>query len=312
MSDELRIGLVGNGAVARLHAAALQGEPGVRIVGVFGPNRDRVSAFAGEFGLELATTDCDALLAQVDAAVITSPSALHPRQASAALRRGCHVLVEMPAAASANEARRLMELAAGEDRVLVAAHTVRWSAANLALRGALHRGAIGKLRSLEIRRCVRTAERRWRDDPLLHHGQHAVDLIRFLAGGFDPTAARHDGAAGTWAVVSGTLPDGARAHIEVRHDCEESSQLIEVAGTEGDIESDGFGRLSADSPVPVEPLDLPAPTAYFDSIRRQDRAFLALVRAGPPAAAMVETLANLSIIDRIRTMAVEVARERTV
>lgn len=53
---------------------------------------------------------------EMDGVVISSPHVLHFEHASAALARGCHVLVEKPMTTTARDARELVQLATKAER----------------------------------------------------------------------------------------------------------------------------------------------------------------------------------------------------
>jgi UDP-N-acetyl-2-amino-2-deoxyglucuronate dehydrogenase len=92
----VRIGLIGGGGISATHARAARGIEDVEIVAVHGANRDKVAALAREHG----SASCDTLDAffsiPMDIVAIGGPSVLHAEQATAAARRGIHVLVEKP------------------------------------------------------------------------------------------------------------------------------------------------------------------------------------------------------------------------
>jgi predicted dehydrogenase len=92
----VRIGLIGGGGISATHARAASACPGVTIVAVQGPNREKVAALAREHGGVPCET-LDAFFAvPMDMVAIGSPSGLHAGQAIAAIQRGIHVLVEKP------------------------------------------------------------------------------------------------------------------------------------------------------------------------------------------------------------------------
>jgi predicted dehydrogenase len=92
----LRIGIAGAGGISDTHVRAARAIDGVEIVAVYGANADRTRALAGSAGA-VAYDDFDRFLAHpMDIVAIGSPSGLHARQATAAVRRGIHALVEKP------------------------------------------------------------------------------------------------------------------------------------------------------------------------------------------------------------------------
>ncbi|HEV8637306.1 MAG TPA: Gfo/Idh/MocA family oxidoreductase [Chloroflexota bacterium] len=100
MSRPLRIGLVGAGFVARIHAAAYRRLPGqgVELPAVCAQRRERAEAFAKEFGVERVVDDLAAVLSdrEVDVVDLCVPNHLHAPFAVRAAEAGKHVIVEKP------------------------------------------------------------------------------------------------------------------------------------------------------------------------------------------------------------------------
>src|ERR687887_2627481 len=97
---EVRVGLVGAGFVARIHAEAYRRVYGVAVElrGVAAAHRERAAAFAEEFGVARVYDDAEALLAdgEIDLVDVCVPPYLHAPIAIAAARAGKHVIVEKP------------------------------------------------------------------------------------------------------------------------------------------------------------------------------------------------------------------------
>jgi 2-hydroxy-4-carboxymuconate semialdehyde hemiacetal dehydrogenase len=193
----MNVALVGYGSIARDHAlaiGALRATPegrDLRLSGVMGPHAVPTEAFGREFGLSVATTDLDALLADsaVDAVVVCSPSPVHAAQTERALRAGKHVLCEIPLALSLAETDRLIALADEADRRLMVCHTQRYvpalvEARRLIAAGELHPHALVGRYMFGRRENVnwRGRRRSWTDNLLWHHGGHAVDAALWLLG----------------------------------------------------------------------------------------------------------------------------------
>ena len=104
MSDKerrrVRVGLVGAGFVARLHAEAYQHVHGldVEIVCVAAARPERATKFAAEFGVGRVEADLAAVVnaPDVDVVDLCAPSHRHADMAVAAARAGKHVIVEKP------------------------------------------------------------------------------------------------------------------------------------------------------------------------------------------------------------------------
>ncbi|HET6366484.1 MAG TPA: Gfo/Idh/MocA family oxidoreductase [Pseudomonadales bacterium] len=96
----VRVGLVGAGFVARLHAEAYRHVYGldVELTCVAAARPERAKQFADEFGVGRVEVDLAAVAAagDVDVVDLCAPSYLHAEMAVAAARAGKHVIVEKP------------------------------------------------------------------------------------------------------------------------------------------------------------------------------------------------------------------------
>jgi predicted dehydrogenase/nucleoside-diphosphate-sugar epimerase len=111
----LRVVLLGAGAMARHHAAAIQrlGEA-ARVVGVADPSPDALAAMKSVAPYAATASDLASLLMEVDADVahVCTPPSHHVAGARAALEAGLHVYVEKPFALEAADAADVLTLAA--------------------------------------------------------------------------------------------------------------------------------------------------------------------------------------------------------
>jgi predicted dehydrogenase len=134
----------------------------------------------------------DAALARDDVAlvVIATPNATHAPLADAALRAGKHVVVDKPFTITLDEARALAATSRETERLLSVYQNRRWDSDFLAVREALHAGAIGdvvELRS-EISRWRPQVRDRWRERPepgaglWYDLGPHLIDQSLVLFG----------------------------------------------------------------------------------------------------------------------------------
>lgn len=99
-NQELRVGLVGGGAIVRMsHLPSIGRTDGVRAVAVADPDEDRVRQLAAEHGIT-AHTDYVAMLEEeeLDAVLVALPNHLHRDVVERATARGLHVFTEKPVA----------------------------------------------------------------------------------------------------------------------------------------------------------------------------------------------------------------------
>jgi len=101
-----------------------------------------------------------------DLVVITTPNHLHAEQAEAALRAGCHVLVEKPFTLSSQRAEQLVTLAAQLNKQLCVFHNRRFDGDFLTLKQLIAEQAVGDIKRLESRfdRFRPTPRKRWREN----------------------------------------------------------------------------------------------------------------------------------------------------
>jgi len=100
LRPRVRVGMVGAGFVARLHAEAYRRvhDVDVELRWVAATRAERAAAFAGEFGVGRTAPDIRAILAdpEVDVVDLCVPSQLHAPLAIEAARASKHVIVEKP------------------------------------------------------------------------------------------------------------------------------------------------------------------------------------------------------------------------
>ncbi len=140
--DSLRVALVGTGGVCTgFHIPALK-SMGAHIVAAVDPNPQSL-AQAGKLlpGAALYPS-LSGLPMDIDCAIVSSPTALHARQAIELLERGIDVLCEKPLARTSSEAEAVVK--AARDRVLQVGYTRRFHPAAQHVRETLTKGNRGE------------------------------------------------------------------------------------------------------------------------------------------------------------------------
>lgn len=294
----LDIGIVGHGAVATAHAGAFASIGGVRVTAVLGRDRARADPFASAVGAT-AHDDIDRFSVGLDAAVIASPTPDHAAQGLALVERGIDVLIELPAAPDVASLDAVIAAAASGGGRVFATHTVRFLPASLLIAELVASGRLGEIGSVEIDRRVARRERPWRDDPLLHHGQHAIDALTFWFGDVDVAAAKIGGQrARVELVADGPIP----AHVSMTHDAPMDWMRVSVVGSDGAVVTDGFGSASAD--LPLDWTDSDRQDAYLRAISTQDHAFVAAIRGAENYPDIGVTRRNTELVEQARRIAV--------
>jgi len=152
MRSRHRAGLVGAGAIAEHHLAALRNLPQVEIVGVTDVLEDRARAFAERLGTR-SYPSLEALReAGADTIHVLTPPESHAEVALGALEHGCHVLVEKPLATSVEDCLRVQALAEKKGLLASVNHSLLYDPQIVRGLDFVRSGKLGKVVSVDILR----------------------------------------------------------------------------------------------------------------------------------------------------------------
>ena len=200
----MKVALFGCGWIQDFHARGVR-EHGDELVAVANHREETARVFAERHDIERVTTDWEGLARDpsVDAAVVSTPNALHAPQAIALLEAGKHVLVEKPMALNVAECDAMIAASRASGASLMVAHCWRFHPDVIALRDRIAAGELGevvKTRGYGVH--AGWGPSGWFTDPTLagggalpDMGVHAIDTARFLLG--DPDPGRVCAAIGT-------------------------------------------------------------------------------------------------------------------
>lgn len=219
-----RVGIVGFGVMGARHARVFGAlDSDFEIAGALDPNGSKIPAFLRHFmRLEDLIDACDLV-------IVSNPIESHAAAVMRSLERGRHVLVEKPIAATAKEARTLVDRAKTSSGHLFVGHSERFHPVVRALAAEL-RGQ--HIRAMHFRRItsgtprdasLRTCEA----DALLNLAVHDIDLAAYLArsgASLQATSFRNGVAS-----IDLALADGAHVRIETgRTDSPERTMTLET------------------------------------------------------------------------------------
>ncbi|MCK8784481.1 Gfo/Idh/MocA family oxidoreductase [Roseomonas sp. NAR14] len=285
---QLPMGILGVGHFGRFHALKVAASPRARLVGVHDADPARAAAVAAELGVP--AMPAEALIEAAAAVVVAAPTRAHFALADAALRAGRHVLVEKPIAATAEEAGRLVALAAERGLVLQVGHLERFSAGQAALRD----GGVGRPLYMEAVRVAPFRPRSLDVSVVLDLMIHDLDLVLELAG------SPIESVDAVGAAVFSPHPDIANARLRFRNGAVATvtasranlvmERRLSVFGTEGHLSVDflarSLRRLRRGAGEAVEALPgFGAETRSWqdhDSLEAEQAAFVASVLDGAP------------------------------
>ena len=199
----IRIGILGCGKIARLHAQAYMNAADLAQVVVCCDEYsvELAEQMAQPFGAEVSNRWQEVIArADVDAISICMPPYQHAEIALAAAAAGKHVLVEKPLAMDMDECRQMVRAAADAGTVLMVGQNQRWQPEHIQIKKLLDQQAIGRIVALRFD-CNQFVKRMyppdsWIFDKKLSGGGmiaqtavHKIDLMRHFFGEIREVAA---------------------------------------------------------------------------------------------------------------------------
>jgi predicted dehydrogenase len=196
MREKVRIGLVGYGKVANIHAEALKAAPNGELVSVCGSFAPELrNDFAARWGIASRETVEDMVQKdKIDAVIVTTPHPQHRDCALEAFLAGCHVLVEKPMAVSTAECEDMISASKKAGKILSVGSQRRWFPACQRMKEAIDVGKIGKPSLAQITILGWRDEAYYQSDPwrgkwktegggiLINQAPHQIDLMNFFMG----------------------------------------------------------------------------------------------------------------------------------
>ena len=144
------VGLLGYGAIARDHAAAITLTDGLRLAGVCDVSEERRRQAAAEWPVNAHARIEDLLDdTAVELVVVGTPPVAHAASVLQALEADRHVVCEKPFAIHADDVDRMIDTAASRGRVLTVYQSRRWDPDFIAMRDVVRSGAIGDVFYME-------------------------------------------------------------------------------------------------------------------------------------------------------------------
>jgi len=126
-----RLAVIGVGHLGRIHARLAKNLAAAELVAIVDPVQEARDEVALELGVP-AFDDYRNVAAQIDAAIIVTPTRQHHAVACDLLARGIHTFVEKPVTTSVADADELIELAQKRNLVLQVGHVERFNPAFVA------------------------------------------------------------------------------------------------------------------------------------------------------------------------------------
>lgn len=176
MADRVPVGVIGVGHLGSLHAEKYAARDDAELVAVYDSDHDRAKGVAARHGC-VATRSLPELLSLCRAVSVAVPVVAHEDAGLAAIRAGCHVLMEKPLAASLAAGERLVAASTDASVVLQVGHIERF---NPVIRDLRH--VVTHPRFVECHRLAPFAGRGTDTDVVLDVMIHDLDLLAYLVG----------------------------------------------------------------------------------------------------------------------------------
>ena len=153
MTDKLRVGFIGAGRIADLHALGYRDRAGTELYAVCDTDAEWAARRAQEWGAERSCTDYRDLLSDpvLDAVEILTPHRFHAEMSVAALAAGKHVSLQKPMARDLAEADAIAAAAARSDRIFRVFENFRYYPPYVRAKELLDEGAIGEPVSMRVK-----------------------------------------------------------------------------------------------------------------------------------------------------------------
>lgn len=183
---DLRIGVIGLGAMGSRHARACSQLREVELVGVADVKSDVVNAIAEELGVQ-GYADYRALLERtdLDAVVVATPDQFHREPCEAIASRGLHVFLEKPIATTLEDARAIIEVTRANGVKMMVGHTLRYDPRYICVQEAASSGKFGDIIHMYARRNATIWSGRrieGRAEVVVFQGVHDIDFFHWVTG----------------------------------------------------------------------------------------------------------------------------------
>jgi predicted dehydrogenase len=145
MTKKLKVGIIGLGMIANLHAGGWEKTPHAELVAGCDVDSSVFPRWEKEHGIQKFTTDSAELIhnPNIDVIDICSPNNFHAAQTIAALEAGKHVLCEKPLAPTVREIQRMIAARDKSGKLLMTAHHLRFTGTARALKAEINAGLLG-------------------------------------------------------------------------------------------------------------------------------------------------------------------------
>jgi UDP-N-acetyl-2-amino-2-deoxyglucuronate dehydrogenase len=195
-------GIIGAGAIAEVHARAIDTIMEAELIGVYDHNPDKATTFAMKFNCK-AFDSAEELCNdnRIDIVCVCTPSGLHLEPALAVINAGKNCVIEKPLETTLERCDKIIDAGRKKNVMVSGIFPMRFSRVNIELKKVLDEGRFGRLvmgdayikwyRSPEYYKDVK-----WRSSfnasgggAVMNQGIHSVDLLLWFMGKVEAVCA---------------------------------------------------------------------------------------------------------------------------
>ena len=199
---KLRVGFIGTGNISRSHIAAYQYMPEVEIVAGCDIKPERLAWFKQQPGCQNAAVyeDYNKMLKaeKLDIVDVCTPNGVHAPATIAALKAGCHVMVEKPMAMNPAECQAMNDAAKKAKKLLSCGFQIRYTPVVQMCKRAIDDGLLGDILYVKVHAMRRRGVPNWGvfgqkelqgGGPMIDIGVHQIESAHYAMGEPKPVAA---------------------------------------------------------------------------------------------------------------------------
>lgn len=196
MVDKIKVGIIGTGFGAKVHAPAFQYHQNFEVVSISGRNPEKTEKIANELGIQGHYTDWKRMIKEEELEVVSvsTPPYLHFKMGKKILNHGLHLLLEKPTTENSFEAKKLTRMAEERSLIGMMCHEFRFLPPVHFIKDLIAQGKIGELREVYMQTFFGSfsdparlnnhwlLDSKYEGGMLGAIGSHMIDRIRFVTG----------------------------------------------------------------------------------------------------------------------------------
>ena len=327
MDKKFKIGIIGIGTIADVHAQAIQASKNMELLSAFSGNPEKAIAFTKKYDIQ-CFTDWNKFIEdpELDAVSICTPNGTHLDYGEKAAVAKKHVIVEKPIEVTLERAQKLIDQCNNNDVQLAIIYQSRFMDNMPESKEFIDNNGLGKLfmgdATIKWYRSQKYYDSgAWRGTlaldgggVLINQAIHTVDLLQWLMGDVTTIFGQtdtftHDLEGEDNAVATLRYKNGAIGVIQASTSVQPSqSRKIEIHGEKGYVLIDGDDikiSMAEDNPtedntqneVPGSGSSSPMDGFSFESHKRQFEAIAEAIQNNrTPPVSGVESLKSLAIV----------------